>query len=193
MGFFSAVKKVASAPVKIAKSVAKPLVAGAEKIIDTGGNVTGATFTNIENIGSKTWKGVKTTGKALTSPEGASLVVTGAGVATGNPALVSAGLGSLSKNYIDEKRANQQIALEKATYEQAIQNQQDLNAVYNRDQSLTGLLLDSGITFTDNVQTTSDLAQDRIVNQPITNGIGSTVGIISVVAILAFLGSRYIK
>ena len=69
-----------------------------------------------------------------------------------------------------------------------------MNAVYNRDQSLAGLLLDSGITFTDNVQTTSDLAQDRVVNQPITkDGIGSTIGIISVVAILAFLGSRYIK
>ena len=194
MGFGSVFKKVVSAPVKIAKTVAKPLVAGAEKIIDTGGDVAGATFTNIENIGSKTWKGVKTTGKALTSPEGASLIVAGTGVATGNPALISTGLGSLSKNYIDEKRANQQIALEKAVFDQAIQNQQDLNAVYNRDQSLAGLLLDSGITFTDNVQTTSDLAQDRVVNQPITkDGIGSTIGIISVVAILAFLGSRYIK
>ena len=102
--------------------------------------------------------------------------------------------GPAAKNYIDEKRANQQIALEKAVFDQAIQNQQDLNAVYNRDQSLAGLLLDSGITFTDNVQTTSDLAQDRVVNQPITkDGIGSTIGIISVVAILAFLGSRYIK
>mgnify|MGYP003142697678 FL=1 len=63
MGFGSVFKKVVSAPVKIAKTVAKPLVAGAEKIIDTGGDVAGATFTNIENIGSKTWKGVKTTGK----------------------------------------------------------------------------------------------------------------------------------
>ena len=182
MGFGSVFKKVVSAPVKIAKTVAKPIVKGTEKIIDTG-----------ETIGKTTWKGVKSTGKALTSPEGASIAVTGTGVITGNPSLVATGLGSLSKNYIDEKRANKQIALERAVYDQAIQNQQDLNAVYNRDQALSGLFLDSGITFTDNVQTTSDLAQDRVVNKPIGNGLGSTIGLLSVVALLAFLGTRYIK
>ena len=93
MGFGSVFKKVVSAPVKIAKTVAKPIVKGTEKIIDTG-----------ETIGKTTWKGVKSTGKALTSPEGASIAVTGTGVITGNPSLVATGLGSLSKNYIDEKR-----------------------------------------------------------------------------------------
>ena len=193
MGFGSVFKKVVSAPVKIAKTVAQPIVRQAEKIIDTGEDVAGVTFSNIENIGSKTWKGVKSTGKALTSPKGASFAVTGTGVITGNPSLVATGLGSLSKNYIDEKRANQQIALERAIFDQAIQNQEDLNAVYDRDQALSGLFLDSGITFTDNVQTTSDLAQDRVVNRPIGNGLGSTIGLVSVVALLAFLGTRYIK
>ena len=65
-------------------------------------SIVSAPVSVVKGVGKAGWSGVKTVGKTLKSPKVVGAGTTVAGALTANPALITAGVGIVSSDYINQ-------------------------------------------------------------------------------------------
>jgi hypothetical protein len=171
MGFFKGLKKVVSAPVQIAKSVGS----------------------GVKTVAKKGWSGVKTTGKALASPKGLGAVTSGVGAVTGNPQLISQGIGVISDDYIAQQRYKNAKEMAKSLNSATLEEAQNLEALFKTDTALAGLQLESALAGSDTVQTVTDIPEQDQTKLLATQFIKPVIGIAVIGGLAYAIGKRFSK
>ena len=164
MGFFKGLKKVVSAPVSVVKDVGK---AG--------------------------WSGVKTVGKTLKSPKVIGAGTTVAGALTANPALITAGVGIVSSDYINQQRLKNAKNMAKSLNSASLAEAQNLEALYQQDTAIAGLQLESALANSNNVQTVADIPIEDKPRNELANLAKPILTIATLGTVLFVVGRRFLK
>jgi alpha-D-ribose 1-methylphosphonate 5-triphosphate diphosphatase PhnM len=164
LGFFKGLKSIVSAPVSVVKGVGK---AG--------------------------WSGVKTVGKTLKSPKVVGAGTTVAGALTANPALITAGVGIVSSDYINQQRLKNAKNMAKSLNSASLAEAQNLEALYQQDTAVAGLQLESALANSNNVQTVADIPKEDKPRVELKNFATPVIALATIGTVLFVFGRRFVK